>query len=523
MELSPFDKKEYSVWLSERNIEYSTTGYNESVKFSVIMPVHNPNLQYFHEAIQSVLNQKYLNFELIIVDDYSNTKSVEECARSYSDEYEFIRFYRNSKHLNISNTLNFGISKSKGHWICFLDQDDLFHENALLAAFHAISSNEDIEVVYTDEDKIDEDGNRYEPNFKPSINQGLLLSQNYICHLLLVKKNILLDVGLFREGYEGAQDWDLCLRLFDKLQRNSFLHIPDILYHWRAHGDSTAKSITSKREQVSIAAKKSLKGFLERNNHSGEIVQAKGNHWKVDFHLPSPRPAIAILFYGECKQDVDVTCHNILQNTNYDNYTIYLPLDWKVDPSKYKNWDQSRGLKSQSLDDYILLIHDSFIPKNSDWLTEMLKAIQCKNTAFVGPRFFSYENGKNFSSGMVYSDQKIRPLYKNYNCSFPGLHFRIHLSHSFTFLHPYCLLAKSNLVNSMQNISSLSLLRKLYESSTNGMYNTFVPSSELFVKSQVDSFNQFIIFNELENQFLRIGDSAFNTNLKIHNDKIILK
>ena len=146
-----------------------------------------------------------------------------------------------------SATTNLAIKTAKDGWIAFLDQDDRLHAHALQYACRQILDHPQTKIIYTDEDKLDGNGN-FDPYLKPDWNPALLLSQNYFCHLLFIERAHLLEVGCLRIGYEGAQDWDLCLRATDSLHPHQIGHIRRILHHWRAHSGQQLQKLWMKRK-----------------------------------------------------------------------------------------------------------------------------------------------------------------------------------------------------------------------------------------------------------------------------------
>lgn len=214
------------------------------VLISIVMPTYNTPAKFLVQAIQSVLRQTYPKWELCIADDRSTETHVKKILEEYSRKDSRIRYVVRSENGHISAATNSAIALSSADYIAFMDHDDLIHENALFEFASAISTSPDVDVWYSDEDKVDSEGNRCRPFFKPDWSAHLLYSQQYIGHMVCAKKSAVQDVGGCRKGYEGAQDYDLLLRLSDSGAR--FGHIPKILYHWREHENSTASSADSK-------------------------------------------------------------------------------------------------------------------------------------------------------------------------------------------------------------------------------------------------------------------------------------
>jgi glycosyltransferase involved in cell wall biosynthesis len=207
-------------------------------KISVLMPVYNPPLKFFEMALASVRNQIYENWELCIADDASTEPWVRTRLRELANEDPRIRVCFRERNGNISLASNSAAAIATGDFFLFLDQDDLLTHDALAEVALHLSEHDTIDVLYSDDDKIDTEGNRFAPQFKPDWSPELLLSYMYLSHLLVVRKALFEQVNGFRPGFEGSQDYDLALRVTERAR--SVAHLPYILYHWRVLRGSTA-------------------------------------------------------------------------------------------------------------------------------------------------------------------------------------------------------------------------------------------------------------------------------------------
>ena len=225
---------------------------------SVVIPVYNVETRWLDEAVRSVLSSTYDNYELIIVDDCSTDNSVTKYLGSLSDSR--MKVARNVENLGISGTSNRGVEEASGEYIVMMDNDDLIHRNALLHIAAAIVGSEP-DVIYSDEDKTDQDGIRKAPFYKPDWSPDLLRSQMYIGHIFAFRKEFFLETGGFRKEFDGAQDYDLALRMSELTSR--ICHIPRVLYSWRELPSSTAMNPDSK-PYAHTAGLKALDGHLKR-------------------------------------------------------------------------------------------------------------------------------------------------------------------------------------------------------------------------------------------------------------------
>jgi glycosyltransferase involved in cell wall biosynthesis len=213
---------------------------------SVLMPVYNPPLDFWDEAIESLRAQWYPHWELCMADDASTDPRVRERLQAWAEREPRIRWVTLAKNGHISAASNAALELATGSWVALFDQDDLLPPQALWRVVAAITAHPDAGLLYSDEDKVDEAGQRFGPYFKPAFDLDLLRGQNMISHLGVYRRSLLQEVGGFRVGYEGSQDHDLALRCIERLKPSQVVHIPRVLYHWRVHQHSTASGQAAK-------------------------------------------------------------------------------------------------------------------------------------------------------------------------------------------------------------------------------------------------------------------------------------
>lgn len=279
-----------------------------SCLFSILVPVYETNPIYFREMIDSVRGQSYEKWELIIA-DASNSNQKEAVVKAYQDKR--IRYIHLQDNKGISENTNAALEAADGDYIGLLDHDDILTPDALYEMAAAIENAKQegnlAELLYSDEDKGNADCTEfYEPNWKPDFNKEMLLSNNYICHFLVMKKELIKALK-FRQECEGAQDYDLVLRAVAKIEeRQSICHIAKILYHWRCHTDSTAENPESKRYAYD-AGKRALEDYVKM-----EGINAQVEHMKhLGFYRISYLPDIF-----SCRLDVGIVGGKILSGRN---------------------------------------------------------------------------------------------------------------------------------------------------------------------------------------------------------------
>ena len=246
--------------------------FMKEITFSIVVPTYEAPETFLRQMIESVLGQTFCRVELCIADG-SSSANVEKIVSEYAQADRRIKYQRLSENKGISENTNAGLQMAAGDYIGLLDHDDILELHALYEKRMAIAKNPEADVIYTDEDKVSFDLQHYfEPHFKPDFNPDLLRSNNYICHFLVMKKELLDQVGGFRSEYDGAQDFDLVLRLTEKAK--CVVHIPQVLYHWRSHEASTATNPMSKLYAYE-AGKRAVESHLKRSGENGVVTDTR--------------------------------------------------------------------------------------------------------------------------------------------------------------------------------------------------------------------------------------------------------
>jgi glycosyltransferase involved in cell wall biosynthesis len=298
---------------------------------SVVMPTYNPNPAWLREAIESVRAQIYPHWELCIADDASPSAEVREILKSYSETDPRIKVVFRPKNGHISAASNSALELVSGPWVALMDHDDLLPAHALFWVADCISEHPDVKLIYSDEDKVDEGGHRFGPYFKSDWNVDLFRSQNMFSHLGVLSTELMRSVDGFRVGLEGSQDWDLVLRCMERIEPGQIRHIPRVLYHWRVHVDSTARSMNAK-PYAALAGERSLNEHFERTG-----VRATAEHldfgYRVHYALPDVLPLVSVIIPTRNALQLTRQCvASILAKTSYSNYEIIIVDNGSDDP-----------------------------------------------------------------------------------------------------------------------------------------------------------------------------------------------
>lgn len=299
---------------------------------SVLMPTFNPKIGWLREAIDSVVMQNYSNWELCIADDASMDPQVWAVLLEYKSQDERIKIIRRPKNGHISAASNSALELVNGEWVTLLDHDDLLAKNALSHLVQAIHDHPDASLIYSDEDKVDEVGVRKLPFFKPDWSPHLALSQAYLGHLVCIPTTLVRDEGGFRTGFDGAQDYDLWLRI--AARGGKVVHIPRILYHWRMHVDSTAGTGGSK-PYAHEAGRLAVQEYLARKYPGAGLKARDGANlftYSIEFHI-DPAVKVSIIIPTRDKMELLEPCMDgILNRSSWKNFEVIIVDNGSVEP-----------------------------------------------------------------------------------------------------------------------------------------------------------------------------------------------
>ncbi|KRE86372.1 hypothetical protein ASG89_10165 [Paenibacillus sp. Soil766] len=386
-------------------MQYEINEWKYKPLVSVLMPVYNVHPKWLALAIESVQDQIYPNWQLIIVDDCSTNQETKDYLKKVSDPRIQISFLKDNQ--GIAGATNQAATLSKGEYCCLLDNDDEIRPHALFEMVKALQTKA-YDLLYSDEDKIDVNGERKNPFYKPDWSPDLLRCQMYMGHLIMFKKSLFDQVGGYKTGFDGAQDYDLILRMTETVGC-SIHHVPEILYSWRELETSTAMNPDSK-PYAQNSGLKAVKEHLAR-------VYGEGNAWAEEtehlyvydsrFRLPEPKPKVSIIIPTKDKIDLLEPCiQSIINVTKYSDYEIIIldnnsdlkvTMDWfsdiqkkhnfvKVIEAKYEfNWSKlnNHGINVSSGEVFVFLNNDTVI-LTDDWLSRLAEKTLQNGVGTVG-------------------------------------------------------------------------------------------------------------------------------------------
>ena len=418
---------EYSKWLpkhlpteSELKMQREKQ-FSHMPKISFVVPLYKTEPKYLDELIQSVKQQTYGNWELCLSDGSGENSPLKEILEKYVSEDERIKVISNEKPLHISENTNAALTIATGDFIAFGDHDDLLTPNAFYECVLAVNEHPDTEIIYTDEDKmVMEGGSFFQPHFKPDFNLDLLHTTNYICHLFVVKRELLEQVGGLRSEFDGAQDYDFIFRCVET--SDHIYHIPKILYHWRCHKDSTSENPESKMYAFE-AGKRAIQEHYERTGIKATVEKGEFlGIYRTKYHWDE-KPLVSILIPNKDHiEDLERCISSIEEKSAYRNYeyiiiennsteeetfAYYKELEAKNEKVKVVYWDGVFNYSeinnfgaSFANGEYLLLLNNDTEVINEDWLEEMLGYCMRKDVGIVGARLY-YDDDTIQHAGVV--------------------------------------------------------------------------------------------------------------------------
>ena len=538
--------------LTSKNLKsyrHLNDSFEKNVLFSIIIPVYKPEIKFLKEALQSVYDQTFSSWQICITNDCSNDDELSTFLNQRSKENPKIKLHERIENGGIAKATNDSISLATGEFLVFLDQDDLLSPIALSEFARYLEKYPSTDFIYSDDDKIDLNGRHYSPQFKPDWSPELLLSYCYISHAKAVRSSLSQEIGHFREGYDGSQDYDYLLRLTEKCKKIG--HIPKILYHWRALPTSTAFDASLKPYSFA-AGLKAVRDACERRNLVCKVEQPK---WAQDERLgvflpnfPHQGPDVTILIPTRNNLKLLKNCLESLEKTTYENYTITIIDNESDDVSTLeflenlshtklrlgnKKGDFSfsylvnEGVRN-SKTQYVLLLNDDTQVINPNWLSQMVGLISLEGVGCVGAKLL-FANNTIQHAGIVHeiSNGFAGPAFRGEHTDSPGYLNYIRVIRNYSAVTAACLLVKRKTFLELDGFdednfavayNDVDFCYRLIES---GLRCVYCPDALLFhhegsSRGFDDNISELISFKQKYRDFY---DSYYNENLSTKNEK----
>lgn len=530
------------------------TKFAKQPKISIIVPMYNTPVKFFKELVYSLKDQTYKNWELCLADGSPEVnKDIEKiCKKDKRIKYKFL-----NNNLGIAGNTNAALELATGDYIGLLDHDDRLPIYSLYEVVKCINENEDVEFIYSDEDKfIDNLEPRYEPHFKSDFAPDTLRANNYICHFSVFKKELMDKIHGFNEGFDGAQDYDIILRATEKAKK--IIHIPKVLYNWRVHKNSTAMSGEAKMYAFD-AGVKAIDAHLKRVGLEGKAEHSVNlGTYKIDYKIKGD-PKISILIPNKDGIDYLKVCINsILKLTTYKNYEIViiennsetkeifeyykeLEKNEKIKIIEYKetgfNYSKLINFGVKNVDgEYIVQLNNDTKLLTPNWLESMLMYAQREDVGAVGVRLYYDDNTIQHAGIAVGVLGVAAHLFRGLPKGVHGYFARESLIQNVSAVTAACVMSRKSIYEEVGYMNEefavafndIDFCLKIREKNKLIIYNPFVEFMHYESKTRgddqapekIDRFKKEIyLFLDTWKDFIEKGDPYYNKNFRLDSDQ----
>ena len=534
-------------------------------KISILVPLYYTPEKYLREMIASVEAQTYRNWELILSDGSGADSPLDPVLDEYEWKDDRIRVLRNRRRLRIAPNTNEAMRAATGEFFLFGDHDDLLAPDALFACVSLLNARQDVELLYSDEDKVDSTGRKYfEPHFKSDYNPELLCSMNYFCHLVMVKRELCQRVGLLDSAFDGAQDYDYVLRCTEQTTEDKIAHVPKILYHWRAHSGSTSESPESKQYAFD-AGRRAVQAHYDRLGIRARVLEGEYfGLYRTEFEIQG-EPLISILIPNKDHSEDLLKCiHSIEKKSDYRNYEYIIIENNSTDPETFKTYrrlerdnhkvqvvyyDEPGGFNYSAVNnfgaayakgEYLLLLNNDTEIINPDCLRQLLGYCQLEEVGAVGARLY-YEDNVIQHAGVVLGFGGIAGhAFIGQKRGDNGYFSRIICAQDYSAVTAACMMVKASVFQAVGGMScdlkvafnDIDFCMKVRRYGKRIVYN---PYAELYhyesrsrglenTQEKIERFNNEIaLFLERWGDQVKAGDPYYNPNLTLDKADFSLK
>ncbi|HOZ25852.1 MAG TPA: glycosyltransferase family 2 protein [Hyphomonadaceae bacterium] len=479
---------DYQAWLRrhEPSVVTSTTRIQQHLKklprlptISIVMPAYSSRPAWLREAVECVRNQVYPNWELCVVDDCSPDPETYKLLTDLAKNDARIKIGRLPTNSGISAATNAALAMATGEWVAFMDHDDVLRGDALALIADAIATNPKSRIIYTDEDKIDENGARSDPYMKGGWNRELFYAQNFINHLTVIRRDVINQAGPLRPGFDGSQDYDLLLRCIEIAGEAAIHHVPFICYHWRFANQRVNFSMTQ-GDRAFDAAMRALNEHFTRTRMPAvsQRVRADANYTRVKW-FPENAPLVSLIIPTRDRRAIlETAVRSIREKTTYSNYEILIVDNDSTDPSTLAyfetlkksgaariipapgpfNFSRINNIAAREARGEILgLINNDVEVRNGEWLEEMVSHFALPDVGATGAKLY-YPDGRIQHAGVVTGIGGVAGhLYKLAAEDAEGPFSLLRLPRETTCATAACLLVRADLFNTVGGLDEENL------------------------------------------------------------------
>lgn len=507
----------YAAWIARHdfNEQRDATSLRAAVDaikqpplISVVMPAYNTPETLLRAAIDSVLGQIYPHWQLCIADDFSTAPHVRAILAEYAMRDSRIKVTFRQQNGHISAATNSAFELAEGDWIALLDHDDVLRSHALAEVALEIDRHSDAELIYSDEDKLDASGKRYDPYFKPDFSRELFRSQNYLNHLTVHRAANIRAVGGWRTGFEGSQDYDISLRILERIDARNIRHIPKVLYHWRAVEGSTAAS-GGEKSYAYGAGMRALKEHVARTGLAATVEAAPDTpFYRLRFAVPDPAPLVSLIIPTRDKVDLLRGCvESILKKTTYAPLEIIVVDNGSTEPAtlaylaeiarlenvRVLSWDKPFNYSAinnfavaQAKGEIVGLVNNDIEVISPDWLTEMVSWAAQDDVGCVGAKLY-YANDTIQHAGVILGLGGVAGhSHKHFRRDHPGYFFRLKVAQNLSAVTAACLLVRKTVFQRVGGLNETDLtvafndVDLCLKAQAAGYLNVWTPYAELY-------------------------------------------
>lgn len=442
--------------------------------FSIVVPLYKTPKIYLDALVDSIQCQTYANWELCLSDGSGPESPLAAILNQYGKKDKRIKVTSNKEQLRISENTNEAIKMATGDYIVFADHDDLLAPNALFECSKALDKDNSIEVLYSDEDKVSMDGKTYfMPHFKPDFNIDLLRTTNYISHLFVVKKDVLNHVGYLNPELDGSQDYDLILRCIEYTK--NIHHIPKVLYHWRAHKDSTAENPESKLYAFE-AGERAVRAHYERVGLHAAVSQGESLGLYKTTYAIEGQPLISVIIPNKDHiEDLDHCIQAIEKKSSYKNYEYIIVENNSTEPETFEYYNKLEAANKKvkvikykgdfnyslinnygvtfAKGDYLLLLNNDTQIINEDCMEQLLGFCMREDVGIVGARLY-YEDDTIQHAGVIVGVSGIAGhAFIGNSGTDPGYFGRVICVQDYSAVTAACMMVKKEVYNQVGGLS----------------------------------------------------------------------
>ncbi|MEE9613836.1 MAG: glycosyltransferase, partial [Thermodesulfobacteriota bacterium] len=469
------EERLYQSWIKKQEPNEDGLKVQRNKKFeyepkvSVVVPTFNTPARFLIEMLESVLSQTYSNWELCIADGRSAGGHVREILEEYAGMDSRIKVAFLDENRGIAGNSNAALSLATGDFVALMDHDDILPPFALFEVVKAANENPEVDFIYSDEDNISTDGKeRSNPHFKPDFSPDLLRSCNYITHLSVIRKKSIDDVGGFREGYDGSQDYDLILRVTERARK--VVHIPKVLYYWRRSPSSVSDNPWSKMYAYENA-KKALADHLERSGLEGDVEHASFlGAYRTTYKIKN-NPRISIIIPSRDHAEELKRCvGSILDKSTYRNFEIIIVENGSREEKTFEfyrelkssgniqvvEWDRPfnySAINNHAIEfssgDFILFLNNDTAVISPDWLERMLEHASREEVGAVGAKLYYPDKTVQHAGLILWRGGLLGHSHRYSPMTSQGYHGRLSVVQNLSAVTGACLMVRKEIFNAV--------------------------------------------------------------------------